>query len=400
MSGFSLNITALVDTGSDKNILPLHLIPSSLHRKIIPDSTIFTGCGQTKAIGTLTAYIQAHKSNFKFREVKFYIVKETFPPILGKAFLLEHDAIKPGSFRIHGSGMEIFLHDGKVVFFPWTSESSILVNKSSEPITGPDSTFQPISEQSSSSTPKCSNNLSIEGKMDYLRKEKQIKLTNEVLKGEYFNKLVDLLFSKKNVFKGPNDEIGLFSEKVRIPTKPGLTKAARPRPIPKHLQPKVEVEIQKMLDDGIIEKCEDGKGFHSPLHIVPKKGNKIRICSDFKSTLNQCLEETTDIWNLPNIDCLFADVEHGSLIFSDLDINSAYWNLEIHEDDRYKTNFLYNDQLYQYVRLPFGMKFSGDSFCRSISKLLGSVKHQNNFKNYVDDILVHFSDMETHLATL
>jgi hypothetical protein len=43
------------------------------------------------------------------------------------------------------------------------------------------------------------------------------------------------------------------------------------------------------LENGVIEKCEDGKGFHSPLVLVPKKSGKIRLCSDFKGTLNKVL---------------------------------------------------------------------------------------------------------------
>jgi len=334
-------------------------------------------------------------------------VKESLRQILGKAFILEHGSVKSGNFRMHGSGMELLLQSGKMVFFPWTSESSILVTKttpqtatSSTPISNQDTTRKPISELKSPKSSEKQQNLSTKQKIDFLMKEKQIALKTEVFNGKYLDQLVDLLYSKRNVFKGTNDEIGLFSEQVRIPTVPGLTKAARARPIPKHLQPQVEVEIQKMLSSGIIEKCPDGKGFHSPLHIVPKKGNKIRICSDFKSTLNQCLQESTEIWSLPNIDCLFADVEDGNNIFSSLDINSAYWNLEIAPMDRHKTNFLYKDQLYQYVRLPFGMKFSGDAFCKSMAKLLSTVKHQRNFKSYVDDILVHSKDMETHLTVI
>jgi hypothetical protein len=384
----------------------------------MPDSTVFSGCGKTKAIGTLFGIVQAHKNNFKFHDVKFYIVKESLPPILGKSFILEHGSVKSGNFRIHGSGMELFLQTGKMVFFPWTTENSILVTNStpkmventklsSQPISSSDSASKPISNPDSLDMDKKSLKplemdkiLSTKEKMDFLKKEKQITLKTDIFKGKYLDKLVDLLYSKKNVFKGTNDEIGLFKEQVRIPTIPGLTKAARARPIPKNVQPQVEEEIKKMLDSGIIENCPDGKGFHSPLHIVPKKGNKIRICSDFKSTLNQCLQESTEIWSLPNIDCLFADVEDGNTIFSSLDINSAYWNLEIHPDDRYKTNFLYKDSLYQYKRLPFGMRFSGDAFCKSISKLLATVKHQQNLKSYVDDILLHSKDMETHLTVI
>ena len=274
----------------------------------------FTGCGKIKSIGKINAILKAHKSNYKFRDVCFFIVKEPLPPILGKDFIVENSSIENGKFTMHGHGMELYLQNGQKVFFPWTETNALFALDSKK--------------------------LSTRQKVELLEKTKEIKLDDTLFKGEHFESLVDLLFRKQRVFKGPNDTIGLFSEKVRIPTIPGLTKSARPRPIPKHLQPQVEAEIQKMIAEGVIEDCPNGGGFHSPLVIVRKKNNKIRICSDFKSGLNQCLTEETDIWNVPNIDCLFADIEQGNFIFSDIDISAAYWNLEIHEDDRYKTNFI------------------------------------------------------------
>ena len=89
-----------------------------------------------------------------------------------------------------------------------------------------------------------------------------------------------------------------------------------------------------MVKNGVIEECQDGKGFHSPLVLTPKKSGKIRVCSDFKGTLNMVLTENTEIWSLPMIDNLFSDIDSGCHIFSDLDVNSAYWSIIIDEADR------------------------------------------------------------------
>jgi hypothetical protein len=371
-------VTALVDSGSDKCLLPLSVIPVSHHKHITPSNMTFSGCGKIQAVGTITVYLQSSYSNWKSKNVEFYVVRESLPPIIGKSFFMEHAQIKPDLFKIHGAGLEMFLKDGKKIVFPWTNNECQMF------------LAQPIKIQESST----------EEKIGILAKEKQIKLTQEVFKGENFKKLVDLLWNKKHVFKGSNDPIGEFTETAKIPTIPGLTKAVRPRPIPKHLQPQVKAEIDRMLENGVIEKCEDGKGFHSPLVLVPKKSGKIRLCSDFKGTLNKVLTENTEIWSLPMIDNLFSDIEAGCQIFSDLDVNSAYWNIIIAEEDRYKTNFLFNDHLYQYVRMPFGLRHSGDCFNKAIAKMLDTVKLKNSFKSYVDDILCHTKDEATHLEVI
>ena len=163
------------------------MIPKSLHKLILPDSTVFSGCGKTKALGTLFGYVQAHKNNYKFHDVKFYIVKESLPPILGKDFIVEHETVKSGNFRMHGSGMELFLKTGQTIFFPWTTENSILVTNStpkmaekselsSEQISGLDSTSKPISEpdppgleKTPLETLQMDKNLSTKEKMDFLQ---------------------------------------------------------------------------------------------------------------------------------------------------------------------------------------------------------------------------------------
>jgi len=225
----------------------------------------FTGVGKIKALGTIEVILQPQMSNFKFRNVEFYVVREPLPTIIGKSLIIEHEMVTPGKFNLNGGGLELFLKTGRKVIFPWTEESRSLFAK------------------------QVSNTVhfSTEQKLEILRKEKGIKVSDEIFKGENYDKLVDLIWTKRHVFKGENDPLGEFAEYARIPTIPGLTKSARPRPIPKHLQGQVREEIQKMLKDGVIETCEDGGGFHSPLQIVPKKGNKIRICSDFKQSLNK-----------------------------------------------------------------------------------------------------------------
>lgn len=379
LAGFSLYTTALFDSGSDKNIIALHHIPESLKKHIAPTEMTFTGVGKIKALGTIEVILKPHTSNFKFHHVKFYVVREQLPTIIGKAFIVEHETLSPGKFNLNGNGLELFLKSGRKVIFPWTDESRIL-----------------FARQNGSKY----ENYSTQQKLEILRKEKGIEISDEVFKGENYKKLVDLIWTKRNVFKGENDPLGEFSEHAHIPTLPGLTKSARPRPIPKHLQAQVRTEIQKMLDSDVIEECPDGGGFHSPLHIVPKKNGKIRICSDFKQSLNKCLSEERDIWNIPVIDCLFSDVGAGHHIFSDLDISSAYWNVKIAEEDRYKTNFLFENKLYMYKRMPFGLTHSGDSFNKMIAKLLSTVKSQGNFVHYIDDILCYSKDEKTHLEVL
>lgn len=76
-----------------------------------------------------------------------------------------------------------------------------------------------------------------------------------------------------------------LNKMVRIPTKPGMAKAVRQHPIAKQFQSIVDDEISRLLSDGVIEPCDDGKGFNSPIIIVKKKNGAPRVCANFKTLL-------------------------------------------------------------------------------------------------------------------
>ena len=95
--------------------------------------------------------LKPHTSNFKFRHVKFYVVREELPTIIGKAFIVEHETLSPGKFNLNGNGLELFLKSGRKVIFPWTDESRILFTKNGSKY----------------------ENFSTQQKLEILRKEKQ-----------------------------------------------------------------------------------------------------------------------------------------------------------------------------------------------------------------------------------
>ena len=55
------------------------------------------------------------------------------------------------------------------------------------------------------------------------------------------------------------------------------------------LQPALETELERMQAEGILEPVERSE-WATPLVIVPKSNGKIRVCGNFKVTINQCVE--------------------------------------------------------------------------------------------------------------
>jgi hypothetical protein len=100
-------------------------------------------------------------------------------------------------------------------------------------------------------------------------------------------KLHKLLFKYKELFR---NGIGcLTQKKTTLSIQPESTpKFIKARPIPFAMRPKVEKELEKLERDGIISKIEMSD-WAFPIVPVLKKDGSVRICGDFKVTVNQVL---------------------------------------------------------------------------------------------------------------
>ena len=121
--------------------------------------------------------------------------------------------------------------------------------------------------------------------------------------------------------------------------KPVMLKA---RTIPYALKEKVEKQLDAMQEAGILTKIDDCE-WGTP--VVPvKKGDSVRICGDYKSTLNKCL--STRQYPIPSVEECFNTVA-GGVIFSVLDIKQGYNNLQLREEDKKLTTLNTHKGLYQ-----------------------------------------------------
>ena len=201
--------------------------------------------------------------------------------------------------------------------------------------------------------------------------------------------LASLIYEFKDVFCVDGDPVGTFKEYGRIPTQPGKTAARRQHPIPAQYNEAVDKEIENMEKDGIIEICPDSRGFNSPILCVKKKNGKVRICCNYKNTLNTILQEVDrEVWTLPKIETIFSGVGTSVKYFTSLDVSRGYWHCQIHPADRHKTAFKWKGRCFMFSRMPFGLFHSGDVFCKSLQVALNNVKRSDNVISYVDDVLI------------
>nr|XP_022905220.1 uncharacterized protein K02A2.6-like [Onthophagus taurus] len=175
--------------------------------------------------------------------------------------------------------------------------------------------------------------------------------------------------------KIPNTKCNLNLKKETKPT------FIRPRPVPYALKERIEAEIDRLEKLEIIEKTTYSE-WGSPIVPVVKPSGEIRLCADYKATINKNLED--DNYPIPRIDDLFSKLGGGKY-FCTLDINQAYLHMEVTEESSKIQTITTHKGNYLVKRLMFGTKIAPNVWQRFMDQVLIELEGVSCF---FDDIVV------------
>jgi hypothetical protein len=152
-----------------------------------------------------------------------------------------------------------------------------------------------------------------------------------------------------------------------------------------------KAEFAKMEADGVIRRSDSA--WSSPLHMVRKADGSWRPCGDYRR-LN--LVTQPDKYPVPNIQDLSSRL-HGCRIFSKLDLRKGYYQIPMAAKDIPKTAMITLFGLFEFLRMPFGLKNAGQRFQRLIDRVLAGLDF---VFIYLDDVIVGSATEEEHLQHL
>nr|XP_029711531.1 uncharacterized protein K02A2.6-like [Aedes albopictus] len=192
-----------------------------------------------------------------------------------------------------------------------------------------------------------------------------------------------------------DDSIGkICSVQASLPLKnnarPVFLKA---RKIPFNLQKTVEDELDKLEAEGVLTKVNQSN-WATPIVPVKKSQGRVRICGDYKQTVNPNL--VVDRHPLPTVDELFASLAGGKK-FSKIDLVQAYLQLEVAPEDREIPTLSTHRGLYRPNRLMYGVASAPAIWQRQMEVILQGIEGVSVF---LDDIKVTGPDDATHLRRL
>ena len=164
----------------------------------------------------------------------------------------------------------------------------------------------------------------------------------------------------------------------------------------------VQKELETLEKAGVIVRSISP--WASPIVVVPKK-TEPGLCVNYR-VINSLLPEVQKAHSkakgvltlvpLPQIDHIYARLR-GSKVFSTFDLRSGYHYMELSPEARAKSAFVTPIEKFESIRCPFGLSQSPAYFQRLINKV---IKGLSFAFGYLDDVLIHSPDIETHLQHL
>ncbi|XP_054708231.1 uncharacterized protein K02A2.6-like [Uloborus diversus] len=203
----------------------------------------------------------------------------------------------------------------------------------------------------------------------------------EALKGKY-----------KDIFQVNDKPIKHFKAvlKMKDDFQPIFCKA---RPVPYAVKKAVSDEIRLLEQRGIWKFVEHSR-WATPLVVVPKKNGTVRLCGDYKVSVNKMLDANQ--YPLPTQQDLFATLRGGKF-FTKLDLTHAYQQIELDDASQELLTLNTHLGLVRPTRLQYGITSASAMFQSIIEQILQGFPSVICFQ---DDILISSTTKVEHFRLL
>ena len=216
-----------------------------------------------------------------------------------------------------------------------------------------------------------------------------------------FDELLDnvnaLSKNKKDIgkFNGP------FKAKIELTDNNPIFQPLRPQPYG-YRDILIEHE-NKMLELGVVSEGVSQYRFNQVLAKKKSFGQTdlsaadlMRPCTDFR-LLNKITKR--DNLPIPNANEII-DGLNGKKFFSQFDLTSAYWAIEMDESSKQYTAFVSQEgKTLIYNRLSFGLRNAPSIFTRALSWTLDPLRKYGVY-NFLDDVIIATETIEQHISAM
>ena len=157
-----------------------------------------------------------------------------------------------------------------------------------------------------------------------------------------------------------------------------------PRSVPLGMQSAYKAELDRLVKQGIITEVHERTEWINSTVPVMKEDSSLRLCLDPKD-LNKAIEQNQ--WYARNLD-KYLTVKDATI---------GFWQIPLDLRSSLLTTFNTPWGKYRWLRMPFGLKVSGDVFQERLDRLLRLVP---GVLGIADDIVIHSATENTHDGTV
>ncbi|KFD45214.1 hypothetical protein M513_13909 [Trichuris suis] len=198
------------------------------------------------------------------------------------------------------------------------------------------------------------------------------QVTNRSIE-ELLEKYAELFSDSLGVVKGP--PVTLYTDDSVAPIQMSA------RRVPFALKHRIEEELNRLVSQGILEPVLHTT-WATPIVPVVKSNGDIRICGDYKCTVNKALRK--DLYKIPSVNELLTTLKKGK-VFAKLDLAQAYQQLVVDEASAELQTIITHKGAFKPKRLQYGISSAPGIFQRFMDTLLANL---DDVVTYFDDVLV------------
>ena len=236
-----------------------------------------------------------------------------------------------------------------------------------------------------------------EERIQFLRQN--VNLDESIFNSRQKEELFKILYRHFGAISVDADDFGhTTTEEFKITLNPGAVPVRdKCRPLNPKYMADLDRQLKEWSDSSVIE--PSSSPWASALVPVRKKGtDKLRWAVDYRR-LNDNIQ--TDAYPLPSIETNLQ-LLHNSKIYTTLDSAGAFHGIPVAPASRPLTAFTSPRGLFQFKRMPFGIKSSPSVYARMVARALDTLpgKPGEFALGYLDDIICHSKSPEDHLRHL
>lgn len=168
----------------------------------------------------------------------------------------------------------------------------------------------------------------------------------------------------------------------------------RSRRLPESEKDEFNRQIDNWLEEGIIRRSQSD--YSSPVVLVTKKDGTKRICIDYRQLNKKIIK---DRYPLPLIEDQIDQLQETK-VFTTLDLKNGFFHVPIDENSRKYTAFITAFDHFEFCRVPFELCNSPAVFARFINVVFEELKRKKIVLTYMDDLIIPAKDENEALLRL